>query len=136
MKKNNTETENTENTEIDNVEIETSELTNSDAKRKTQITHETTVCIFDIFRVIVSSDEHTMLVQKKKCYDDNSENWVDWGYFGYWDALLKSIHNATVKEKISKKTNATILDVLKVFKETQSEIEQWFMQSGYNKNTK
>jgi hypothetical protein len=106
------------------LELESGEVEETAAKRKRITTPTSIVNINEVFQVVIEPD--TMILQKKAKYEDASENWIFDGYFQQWDALLKDVHKSMIKERLSKKSEHTLLELLQVFKETKKEIENWF----------
>jgi hypothetical protein len=108
-------------------EVEVGEVEETTTKRKRIIAPTSIVTISEVFQVVIEPD--TMILQKKAKYEDSSENWIFDGYFQQWDSLLKDVHKSMIKERLSKKSEHTLLELLQVFKETKKEIEDWFNTS-------
>ena len=98
-------------------------------KRKA-VVQESIVNLNDYFRIKITSDDHNLILEKKKKYDDGTDSWVNDGYFGYFDALLKDVANSMRKERLLQKKVNDVEDFYNAIVATDKEIKNWCKIKG------
>jgi hypothetical protein len=93
-------------------------------EKKKVMKRESELIINENFKVLVEEDVKTVL--KKRIYEDGVEGYVFNGYFTSWEALLKDVVGQMQDEKILKKKQAELKDLIEAIRETNNFITKHF----------